>query len=157
VWVGHPYFGFGFGINIGFWRPFGWGWPAWGLNWGARRVYYNRAPWIGHGPAFFDHRAYAPPVYRAGAGRYAAPGYHGAPAEAYHGAPAYHAPAYAAHPVEPPVNRGFGSPEAEHGMRSGAFSGYAHGGVTQGYAARGMSSMGGFHGGGGHAGGGRGR
>ena len=168
VWVGHPYFGFGFGINIGFWRPFGWGWPAWGLDWGAHRVYYNRAPWVARGPAFFDHRAYAPPVYRGGAGRppvpayhgAPAPGYHPAPAESYHGAPAYHGsePAYAAHPVEPPVNRGFGSPEGEQGTHSGAFSGYAHGGVTQGYAARGMNSMGGAHGGGGgHGGGGRGR
>ncbi len=183
VWVGHPYFGFGFGINIGFWRPFGWGWPAWGLNWGARQIYYNHAAWAPRGSAFFNHGAYAPPVYRAGAGRPGAPGYrpggaeayHGAPAagyhagptEAYHAAPAYHgaAPSYQApHAVEPPVNRGFGSPAGQRGVNSGAFSGYAHGGVTQGYAARGMSSMGGFHGGGGghaggggHGGGGRGR
>jgi len=34
------------------------------------------------------------------------------------------------------------------GSRSGAFSGFNHGGVTQGFAARGRSSAGGFHGGG---------
>ena len=145
VWVGHPYFGFGVGINIGFWRGYGWGWPAWGFNWHARQLYYNRAPWVPRGPAFFNHGA--PPAYRAGAGapyRGAAPAYRG-------GAPEYHA---APHPVEPPVGRGFGAPHGQSGVNSGAFSGYAHGGVTHGYSARGMSSMGGAHGGGGHAGGG---
>ena len=137
VWVGYPYFGFGFGINVGFFRGFGWGWPAWGFNWGARQIYYNHAPWVSRGPAFFNHRYYAP-MYRAGAG--------GAPTPYRGAAPGYRAPTPR---VEPPVGRGFGSPQGNTGTRSGAFSGYAHGGVTNGYAARGASSMGGSHGGGG--------
>ena len=141
VWVGYPYFGFGFGINVGFFRGFGWGWPAWGFNWGARQIYYNHAPWVSRGPAFFNHRYYAP-MYRAGAG--------GAPTPYRGAAPGYRAPTPR---VEPPVGRGFGSPQGNTGTRSGAFSGYAHGGVTNGYAARGASSMGG----GSHGGGGGGR
>ena len=177
VWVARPFFGFGIGINIGFFGGFGWGWPHWGLNWGARRVYYGGAPWVSRGPAFFDHRAYVRPEYRPGVGRAPQPyrgeagrpvapnrgevprpaeGYHGArTAEPYRGAaPSYHATA--PRPVEPPVNRGFGSPRGQSGTHSGAFSGYAHGGTTNGYAQRGASSMGAAHGGGGEHGGGGG-
>jgi Protein of unknown function (DUF3300) len=176
VWVGRPYFGFGFGINIGFFSGFGWGWPHWGFDWRAHQIFYNRAPWVPRGPAFFNHRYYAP-MYRGGVARGAEPrggqvgrgaepyrgeqvgrgaepyrGEAGRGAEPYRGAAP--APAYrpvAPHPVEPPVGRGFGEPHGTTGVRSGAFSGYAHGGVTNGYAARGERSMGG--GGGGHGGG----
>lgn len=50
-----------------------------------------------------------------------------------------------------------GNPRARSGMRSGAFSGFSHGGIAKGNAFRGQSSFGGFHGGGGgfHGGGGR--
>jgi len=195
VWVGRPYFGFGFGVNIGFWRGFGWGWPHWDLNWRERRVYYDRAPWVPRGPAFFNHRVYANTGYRGGRPE----AYHGAPTgpnrvEAGRPAEPNRAPApqprvtapaprvpepRAAEPrvtepraaaphttapapratepapravqprVEPPVNRGFGSPQGATGTHSGAFSGYAHGGVTSGYAERGARSMGEAHGGGG--------
>jgi hypothetical protein len=176
VWVGRPYFGFGLGINIGFWGGFGWGWPHWGLDWGARRVYYNRAPWVPHGAAFFDHRAYVRPEYRPGAGRAPTPyrgeaghpgepyrgqaarppepnrGEAARPPQAYRGAEPSYRPA-SPHAVEPPVNRGFGSPQGASGTHSGAFSGYAHGGTTNGYAQRGAQSMGSAHGEGGHGGG----
>ena len=168
VWVGYPFWGWGVGINIGFFHPFPWGWHAWGFNWGYHNLYYGGRPWVPRGPAFFNHRYYAP-MYRAGAGRAPEPyrgeigrgaePYRGAQpyrgAEPYHGAaPGYRAPA--PHAVEPPVGRGFGEPHGTTGVHSGAFSGYAHGGVTNGYAARGEHSMGGgFHGGGGGHGGGR--
>src|ERR1700753_4355805 len=86
-----------FGIGIGITallvsQP--WGWGGWGWNWGARRVYYNRAPWGGWGggyrpvrpwdrprPVFYRNRpgfggnwGYRPPNYRPPApGRYPAP------------------------------------------------------------------------------------
>ena len=170
IWVGQPFWGWGIGINIGFFRPYPWGWHAWGFNWGAHGLYYGGRPWAPRGPAFFNHGVYAGPAYRA-----SAPGYRGNPgyrpsAPAYRGtapgyrpsgpASAYHAPVPAYHAVEPSINRGFGPAQGNvSGMHSGAFSGYAHGGVTQGYASRGAASMGGFHGGGGgfHGGGGGGR
>ena len=156
IWVGQPFFGWGIGINIGFFRPFPWGWHAWGFNWGGHGLYYGGRPWVPRGPAFFNHDAYARPVYRPGVPAYrgAAPEYRGG-APAYRGtAPEYHgaAPGYGAapHAVEPPINRGFGpAPRGVTGTHSGAFSGYAHGGNTMGYASRGATSMGGFHGGGG--------
>ncbi len=173
IWVGQPFFGWGVGINIGFFNPFAWGWHAWGFNnWGGHGLYYGGRPWVPRGPAFFNHRYYAP-MYRGGVGRGPEPyrgqagrgaepyrsaaGQVGRGAEPYRGAagaaPGYRAPTPR---VEPPVGRGFGSPQGNAGTRSGAFSGYAHGGVTNGYAMRGQHSMGGggFHGGGGGRGGG---
>jgi hypothetical protein len=137
IWVNRPFFGFGVGINIGFWRGFGWGWPAWRPDWRTHRVFYNRAPYVPHGPAFFSHGAYRPPVFRP------APGPRGTqvargPQASRGPAPAVPAP----RATEPPVGRGFGSPRGQTGTHTGAFSGYAHGGVTSGYTARGMGSMG---------------
>jgi Protein of unknown function (DUF3300) len=44
--VGLLTFGIGIGITaLMVSQP--WGWGGWGWNWGARRVYYNRAPWGG--------------------------------------------------------------------------------------------------------------
>lgn len=50
--------------------------------------------------------------------------------------------------------RGSNTQRAPEGMRSGAFSGFSHGGIASGNAFRGQSSFGGFHGGGGGHGGG---
>ena len=133
VWVNRPFFGFGPLINIGFWRPFAWGWPAWRPDWGGHRIVYGGAPFVPRGPAFFNHGAYRPPVFRP------APGARGP--QAYRGpAPGPRPPAPRA--VEPPAGRGFGAPRGQTGTQGSAFSGYAHGGVTQGYAARGGGSMG---------------
>ena len=145
LWVNRPFFGFSVGINIGFWRGFGWGWPAWGFDWRAHHLFYNRAPYVPRGPAFFNYRAYRPPVYRPAPAPRGPQPYRG-PQTAYRGpAPGARAPAPAPHAVEPPVGRGFGSPHGQTGTNTGAFSGYAHGGVTQNYAARGMGSMGAAH------------
>ena len=54
--------------------------------------------------------------------------------------------------------RGYAAPRGQSGVRSGAFSGYNHGGETRGFSSRGSASFGGgFHGGGGSHGGGGGR
>jgi hypothetical protein len=49
--------------------------------------------------------------------------------------------------------RGYGEPRGQSGVRSGAFSGYNHGGQTRSFSSRGSTSFGG----GGHGGGGRSR
>lgn len=56
-WYGGPYIAFGRGIRLGFFGGFGWGWPAWGFNWGRRTVVFNRAPFVSHS-RFFYPRAY---------------------------------------------------------------------------------------------------
>jgi Protein of unknown function (DUF3300) len=52
-WYGGPYVAFGPGIGLGFFGGFGWGWPAWGFNWGRRVVVFNRAPFVTHNRIFF--------------------------------------------------------------------------------------------------------
>jgi hypothetical protein len=142
VWVNRPFFSFGVAINLGFWGGFGWGWPAWGFDWRAHHLFYNRAPYVPRGPAFYNNRAYRPPVYRPAPGSRGPQPYRGAQT-AYRGpAPGVRPPVPAPHAVEPPVGRGFGSPRGQTGTNTGAFNGYAHGGVTQNYAARGMGSLG---------------
>jgi Protein of unknown function (DUF3300) len=73
-WYGGPYITFGRGIHLGFFGSFGWGWPAWGFNWGRGVVVFNRAPFVSHSRFFFP-RAYGfrgglrtGPVFRSGSG-----------------------------------------------------------------------------------------
>ncbi len=73
-WYGGPYIAFGRGIHVGFFGGFGWGWPAWGFNWGRRVVVFNRAPFVSHN-RFFYGRAYGfrggfrtGPAFRSGPG-----------------------------------------------------------------------------------------
>ncbi|MGB9236885.1 MAG: hypothetical protein WCC04_20945, partial [Terriglobales bacterium] len=48
--------------------------------------------------------------------------------------------------------RGYAEPRGQSGVRSGAFSGYGHGGQTRSFSSRGQASFGGARGGGGHGG-----
>ena len=73
-WYGGPYIAFGRGIRLGFFGGFGWGWPAWGFNWGRRTVVFNRAPFVSHS-RFFYSRGYGfrggfrtAPVFRSNPG-----------------------------------------------------------------------------------------
>jgi len=54
-WVG-PAFYFGPGIGLGFFEGYGWGWPAWGFNWGRREVIFNHNTYVSRSPSFF-HRS----------------------------------------------------------------------------------------------------
>jgi uncharacterized membrane protein YgcG len=136
IWWGGPGLYFGVGFGMGPW--WGWGWPYWGLNWYRHGVYFNRMPYFGHGPAFFNRYNY------------------------YRGYPGFARPL----PPERGPSRGYGVPRyapAPHyppGVRSGPFGGYNYGGNTRNYSSRGQGSAGGgfqgggFHGGGGARGGG---
>ena len=53
--VAVPFISFGPAIRIGFLSGFGWGWPAWGFNWGSRVVVFNRFPYVPRSSLFF-HR-----------------------------------------------------------------------------------------------------
>jgi hypothetical protein len=55
-WYSGPYIAFGPAIRLGFFGGFGWGWPAWGFNWGRGVVVFNRAPFVSHS-RFFVGRA----------------------------------------------------------------------------------------------------
>jgi uncharacterized membrane protein YgcG len=121
IWWDGPGLDFGIGFGIGPFLGFGWGWGRWGVDWYHRGLFFGGRPYFGRGPAFFDRYNY----YR---------GY----------------PGFAGHDRgDPRLNRGFDAPRSAPGLRSGAFSGFNHGGEVRGYSSRGQSSFGGgFHGGG---------
>ncbi len=130
IWFGGPYLSFGVGFGIGFFGGFGWGWHRWGFDWHNHAIIYNHNTYISHSRTFVNRNNFARghvDFNRGAAGR----GFAGS-------------------------QRGFAAPRRQFGTRSGAFSGFNHGGVARMNSFRGQSSFGGgFHGGGFHGGGGR--
>jgi Protein of unknown function (DUF3300) len=126
IWWDGPGLYFGVGFGIGPFRPYWWGWGGWGLDWYSHGIFFHGYPYWGGGPAFFNRYGY----------------YHGQPGFARGERPGIGA------------SRGFQAPRDRGGMRSGAFSGFNHGGPTRGFSARGQQSFGGGFHGGGFAGGG---
>jgi len=136
--------GFGVGFGVGFFGGFGWGWHHWGYDWHGRSAIYNHNTYISHSRTIinrnnsshnnFNHNNFNHSNFNH--------------ANVNHGN-TFHA-------------GGSSSFHAQSGTRSGAFSGFDHGGNVRGFSSRGRSSFGGggfhgggFHGGGSHGGGGR--
>jgi hypothetical protein len=131
--------GFGVGFGIGFFGGYGWGWGHWGYDWHGRSVIYNHNTYISHSRTIvnrnnFSHNNFNHNNFNHGNFNHATVN-HG---NAFHGGAS-------------------SSFHAQQGTRSGAFSGFDHGGNVRGFSSRGRSSFGGggFHGGGSHGGGGR--
>src|SRR5216683_4228578 len=118
---------FGVGFGIGFFGGYGWGWHHWGYDWHGRTVIYNHNTYISHSRTIINRNNFN----------------HG---NAFHG----NRPGGGG-----PGSHGSSAPHFPPGTRSGAFSGFDHGGNVRGFSSRGRSSFGGggFHGG--HGGGGR--
>ncbi len=122
---------FGLGFGIGYFGGFGWGWGHWGYDWHGRRAFFDHHAYVSHSREFghegFHH------------GDFGRSGLHGGD---FHGSSSFHG------------SSGF---HAQPGTRSGAFSGFDHGGNARGFSSRGRSSLGGGSRGGGFHGGGGGR
>jgi hypothetical protein len=123
---------FGIGFGVGFFGGFGWGWGHWGYDWRGRRAMYDHHAFVSHSRTFdrggFNHASFG----------------HGS----FSHANAFHDAGGGA------GFRGSSAPHFQPGTRSGAFSGFDHGGNARGFSSRGQSSFaggshGGFHGGGG--------
>ncbi len=160
-WVGVPGAftegpGIAFGLGIGVFAGFGWGWHHWGTDWHHHDVIHDHDRYISHSRTFinrsqFDqgHRLVAHPGGFAHGGDFQ----HGGGFARAGGFP---------HPTG--LVPGGGAPHgggfvgaAPSGIHSGAFSGFNHGGVTSAFSSRGSAGIGGslhggggFHGGGGH-------
>ncbi len=170
IWYDGPYLDFGIGFGIGWWGGFGWGWGHWGFDWHNRYVihdhnryysgsntFYNRNNFYGDKGGrggFAGDRGGARDRANAGGrpsngnigGRGEGENHPGATARPFNG--------------DTQAARGYAEPRGQSGVRSGALSGYDHGGQERGFSQRGGASFGGgggFHGGGGgfHGGGGR--
>ncbi|HET8925335.1 MAG TPA: DUF3300 domain-containing protein [Candidatus Acidoferrum sp.] len=123
---------FGIGFGIGFFEGFGWGWGHWGYDWHGRRAFFDHRARVSHSRDF-GHEGFHHGDFGHGHGDFGHGNFdHGG---GFRGSSGFH-----------------GQP----GTRSGAFSGFDHGGNARGFSSRGRSSFGGgFHGGGFHGGGGR--
>jgi uncharacterized membrane protein YgcG len=144
IWYGGPYLSFGVGFGIGFYGGFGWGWGNWGFNWRGGYPLYNRGRYYSRSPTFYNRTNFYRGGVRGGAGvRAGNVGGRGG---------VYDRPGATARPFggDARAARGYAEPRGQTGTRSGAFSGYDHGGQTRSYSSRGSGSFGG----GGHAGGG---
>jgi uncharacterized membrane protein YgcG len=159
IWFGGPYLSWGGGFGIGWFGGFGWGWPNWGFDWHNHYAIYNRGRYYSRSNTFYNRGNF----YRGrelGAGSRAYAG--SRPGNGNVGARGgvYGRPGGSARPFgNANAARGYAEPRGQSGVRSGAFSGYDHGGQARGFSSRGSSSMGGargggggFHGGGGHGG-----
>jgi Protein of unknown function (DUF3300) len=166
IWFGGPYLSFGGGFGIGWFGGFGWGWPHWGFDWHHRYAVYNHNRYYSRSNTFYNRSNF----YRGGGAR---PGVNGGRGEVRAGTNPGNRPGgidarggVNNRPDAPPrpfdgnkqAARGYAESRGQSGVRSGAFSGYDHGGQTRSYSSRGSASVGGGGargGGGSHGGGGR--
>jgi hypothetical protein len=127
---------FGIGFGIGFFGGFGWGWGHWGYDWHGRRASFDHHAFVSRSRDF-GHEGFHHGDFGHGNVGHGNVGHssfdHGGGS---HGSSAFH---------------------AQPGTRSGAFSGFDHGGNVRGFSSRGRSSFGGGSRGGGFHGGGGGR
>jgi uncharacterized membrane protein YgcG len=158
IWYDGPYLAFGIGFEIGFFGGFGWGWGHWGFDWHNRYPIYDHDRYFSRSNTFYNRSNY----YRGGGERgvesNVARGVNGnLGGNAERSGSAYTRPGATTDPFDGhnEAARGYAEPRGESGVRSGAFSGYDHGGQARGFSSRGSSSVGGGgHGGGGAHGGG---
>jgi hypothetical protein len=163
IWYGGPYLSFGGGFGIGYYGGYGWGWHHWGSDWHNRVVIHDHDRYYSQSNTFYNRNNY----YRGGDVRGGVNSDRGSdrarnneanrPPGRNAGEPGVESnpPGATARPFEgnKKAARGYAEPRGQSGMRSGAFSGYDHGGETQSYSSRGSASFGGggSHGGaGGH-------
>ena len=137
IFLGGVGIGFGIGFGVGFFGGYGWGWHHWGYDWHGRSVIYNHNTYISHSRTIINRNNFNHNNFNHGNfnhGNAFRGGRPGAGGSTFHGSSA---------------------PHFQPGTRSGAFSGFDHGGNVRGFSSRGRSSFGGgFHGGSFHGGGG---
>jgi uncharacterized membrane protein YgcG len=138
IWYDGPYLWFGAGFGIGYFGGFGWGWHQWGCDWHHRFATYHHDRYYSRSTTFYNRNTF----YRGAGER----------------GKVYNRPGAATKPFEgnTRATRGYAEPRGQSGVRSGAFSGYEHGGQARSYSSRGSASYGGgaAGGGGGFRGGG---
>jgi uncharacterized membrane protein YgcG len=153
IWYEGPYLSFGIGFGIGFYGGYGWGWNHWGSDWHHHWVTHDHDRYYSRSRTFYNRNTYYRGGDARGGGNRGRDGFTGG-----RGA-AENRPGSSARPFEGnnQAARGYAEPRGQRGTRSGAFSGYDHGGETRSYSSRGSASFGGggARGGGGSHGGGR--
>jgi Protein of unknown function (DUF3300) len=167
IWYGGPYLSFGFGYGIGYYGGYGWGWHHWGSDWHHRVVIHDHDRYYSRSRSFYNRNGYyrgggerggagartnegnRPPngntAERGGAGARTNEGNRPPNGNTGGRSGDSNRPGATARPFEGnnQAARGFGEPRGQSGVRSGAFSGYDHGGQTRSFSSRGGASFGG--------------
>ena len=159
AWPGwYPYPGIWFG-------GYGWGWNHWGFNWGGRYAMYGGGRYYSRSNTFYNRsNFYRAGSARGGNGMRGGTGSHGfagnrsANGNVGERGGAGNRPGGTTRTFNgnSQAARGYAAPRGQSGVRSGAFSGYDHGGQARSYSSRGSASMGAAHASGGSRGGGGG-
>src|SRR5450631_261068 len=150
IWYGGPYLSFGGGCGIGFFGGYGWGWNRWGFNWGGRYAMYGGGRYYSRSNTFYNRSNF----YRGAGARGGTNGFRGGanggfnagnrPSNGNIGARggAYNRAGAVPRPFNGNTQaaRGYAAPRGQSGVRSGAFSGYDHGGQARSYSSRGSAS-----------------
>jgi len=153
IWYGGPYLSFGIGFGVGYFGGYGWGWHHWGSDWHNRVVIHDHDRYYSRSNTFYNRNNY----YRGGGERGGFNGERGGDrarsnesnrppnANAVGRGGAENRSGATARPFEGNNNaaRGYAEPRGQSGTRSGAFSGYDHGGQTKSFSSRGSASFGG--------------
>ena len=154
IWFGGPYLSFGLGFGVGFFGGFGWGWGHWGFDWHNHYALYNHDRYYSRSNTFYNRGNYYRGGGERGVARNVQRGVTGDRGGVYNRPGA----------TNRPFNGDTGlledtlNPAVRAESRSGAFSGYDHGGQARSFSSRGSASFGGgaARGGGApHGGGGR--
>jgi hypothetical protein len=163
IWFGGPYLSWGLGFGIGWYGGFGWGWGHWGFDWHNHYAMFNHGRYYSGSRTFYNRSSFARGGARGGfngarggaEGRASEGNRPGGNVGARGGVD--NRPGATARPFEGNTQaaRGYAAPRGQSGVRSGAYSGYDHGGETRSYSSRGSASMG-ASGGGSRGGGGGG-
>jgi hypothetical protein len=155
IWFDGPYLSFGVGFGIGWYGGFGWGWNNWGFDWHRRYAVYGHGRYYSRSNTFYNRANFG----RGGFGRggFDNRGHGGDRIGSGNRGEFENHPRPSTRPFDGnrQAARGYAEPRGQSGVRSGAFSGYDHGGQTRSFSSRGSASFGGAHGGGGSRGGGR--
>lgn len=158
IWYDGPALIFGGGFSIGFWGHYGWGWHHWGFDWHHHYAVFDHGRYYSASRTFYNRDRF----YRGESAR--AVYNHGERVPEPHVEDRAAARGVYNRPERPPqpfggdhaAARGYAELRRQSGARSGAFSGFGHGGEERGFSSRGSASFGsgGFHGAGGGFGGG---
>jgi hypothetical protein len=163
IWYAGSYLSFGVGLAIGFLAGFRWGWPHWGFNWGGHFATFGGGRYYSRSNTFYNRSSY----YRGGGARGGVStrssinrgagarggisnrGSINRGAGARGGVSNRPSATARAFNGNRQAARGYAAPRGQSGVRSGAFSGYGHGGQAKSYSSRGKASVGGKAAGGG--------
>lgn len=154
LYMAGPGISFGLGFGVGYFAGFGWGWHHWGADWHDHRVMHDHNTYISHSTTVINRNNFNRNNYnRNNYNRTSNNNFNRTSNNFNHNN----------NPNRNTSNFNHAQSGAQHGSagqsgaRSGAFSGFNHGGAASEFSNRGRSSFGGgFHGGGGgfHGGGG---